>query len=209
MLFPSLLVGYFLENPKSLKKQVILLIGASMMTVGFAGFLSIVTVYSKRSEIKLDANTYYKITANLYGTYAALKQSPLFGVALPRGDDQSFAIQKQSKRLIEEGRRELGPVVKHDKILRLQATNHNLFAFYLRHYGLVGFTLLVLMLFRIYKKIIAKQELQDRYMLLGVFVFFLQYSLLHNTQIFETLIIWILLSHGQENARIVSTPVRV
>lgn len=206
---PAMLVAYFLENPKSLKKNILLIAGVGILIAGFAGFQTFVTKYSERSEIVMDANTYYKLTANLYGTYAALHRNPLFGVPLPKSDDFGLAAKQQAEELIEEGRRALGQVVENKHNLKLKATNHNLFAFYLRHYGLIGFVLLMVVLVKIYKKILAKQQIRDRYMLLGVFVFFLQYSLLHNTQIFEYLLIWVLLAHGDEHVRAVGASMRI
>ena len=168
-----------------------------MVFIGsYAAYESFIVKYSERSSMEVDANTYYKITANLYGTYAALKDNILIGV--PRFKEDDPGSYGRFKELIREGQRKLGRVIDNRHSFNLMVTNHNMFAYYLRHYGIIGFSLLVVVLWKVYKKIQSKREILDRFMLYGVAIYFLQYVLLHNPQLLEELLLWILLSKGIE-----------
>lgn len=197
-LFPALLMAYLIENLKNPRKMMLAIGVAFMLLVAFDGYREMVSNYSSRSAKGMDANTYYKITANLYGTYAALARDPLFGVPIIRSDP--VAASKAYYELIVEGRAELGEVIEDSHFNQdFVPTNHNLFAFYARYYGLVGFFLLIGVLVMMFRKARRKKDISDRYLIYGVIIYFLQYSLLHNTQILETLAIWALLSVGKED----------
>ena len=199
---PSILLAYVVSGEKLVKKMVIASMISILLLFVFGYLYCFVLDYSKRSTLEVDANTYYKITANVYGTYGALSKNPLFGVsksALRRDSPEQFRIDyKRDMELIKEGERNLGNLFEFKNKYKLTQTYHNLYAFYLRHYGLVGFFLFVMMLIAIYKKIKLKKDKTDRYMLLGIFCFTLQYALLHNTKILSLPIFWILLSIGKE-----------
>lgn len=171
------------------------MLGALVLT-SYAFYESFVVKYSDRSSLEIDANTYYKITANIYGTFAALNKNYLIGV--PRFNRDDPASYGRYKELIREGKRKLGSIVDNKQQYNLMATNHNMFAFYLRHYGVLGFVLLIVVLWKIYKKISVKCEVTDKFMLYGIGIYFLQYVLFHNPQLFEELLIWVLLANGVE-----------
>lgn len=200
-IFPALIAAYLMSDTKRVGRWIVAAVGVGVLVIGYSGYEAFIVKQSSRSALNMDANTYYKLTANLYGTYAALKRDPLFGVATFYSDG-SFASEARThraqKELIKEGYTHLGIDVPGKGQFGLVATNHNMLAYYLRHYGLVGFSILLVMLWKMHRKIANKIEIRDRFMLYGVLFYFLQYSLLHNSEILETLLIWALLSVGRE-----------
>ena len=193
--FPSLLVAYLLRGGKLVRKLAVVGIAGVIALSAFSAFEAFVVKYSARSRMQVDANTYYKITANVYGTYAALAANPLFGISRETGEGEG---KKEFKEMVKKGRRELGEIVKAPGDRRLEATDHNLFAYYARFYGLVGFCLLCVVIFKMLKKISMKQDPGTRFMLYGLLVFFLQYSLLHNNGLLQAVLLWCFLAYGTE-----------
>ena len=74
--FPSLLVAYLLTGGRLVRKLAAVGIVGVIALSAFSAFEAFVVKYSERSRMQVDANTYYKITANVYGTYAALAANP-------------------------------------------------------------------------------------------------------------------------------------
>jgi hypothetical protein len=202
-IIPSILLAYAIIGKNKIKK-IVLVSGLSIFMLLMSGFFySFVLNHSARSRFEIDANTYYKITANIYGTVGAISMNPLFGVRKSILERDSIGEYKKdynkNMELIKEGKRKLRGIFEIDKNYKLTQTYHNLYAFYLRHYGIIGFLLLMIVIVKVYQKIKNKIQINDRYMLLGVFIFILQYAILHNTKLITLSIFWILLSLGDEN----------
>ncbi|MEA1901322.1 MAG: hypothetical protein U9N47_11300 [Thermodesulfobacteriota bacterium] len=194
-IFPSLLVANLLTGGRLARKLAVVGIVGVIALSAFSAFEAFVVKYSERSRMQVDANTYYKITANVYGTYAALAANPLFGIPRETGEGEG---KREFKEMVKKGRRELGEIVKAPGDRRLEATDHNFLAYYARFYGLVGFCLLCVVIFKMLKKINMKQESGTRFMLYGLLVFFLQYSLLHNNRLLQDVLLWCSLAYGTE-----------
>ena len=195
----AIFATYVLAGRLSSKQIALVSAFAIMGVLGFSSFQMAVTKYSKRSVFGMDANTYYKITSNLYGVYAALHENPLFGVQVNRDLDKT-GENTRDIQLVRKGRQELGDILNLGNEYRLTATNHNLIAYYLKYYGFIGFVMLIGLMVSMYSKARRKTNTNERYAVMGTFVYFLQFSLLHNTQILEFLPLWLMLSHGDENA---------
>jgi len=210
---PSIILAYILSGENVLKKVAIASAISVLFLLMFGSIQTFVLRQSERSALKLDANTYYKITANIYGTYGALSENFFFGIkksrSLQDSKEQYLKDYRRDLELIKKGKSELGNILKIKDSFKLAQTHHNLYAFYLRYYGTIGFFLLMIVLIKIYKKILAKKNVTDRYMLFGVFIFILQYALLHNNKLLEFPLFWILLSYGEENERTLSSHERV
>ena len=193
----SIVLGYYLSSKKFLKKTIIVIIVGSLGALSFGAFQALVTGVSERSTFGVDANTYYKITSNIYGVYAALTRDPLFGVPVNRRLDRGEGSDSDME-LVEEGRRKLGTIIDTDESYQLVATNHNQFAYYVKYYGILGFSLFILLLYVVFKKIQQKEDNAIRFILMCSFVYHIQFSLLHNNQLLQSLLIWILLGLGDE-----------
>ncbi|MEW8308759.1 MAG: hypothetical protein AB2652_06050 [Candidatus Thiodiazotropha endolucinida] len=193
----SVILGYYLSSRHFVKKTFIVLLAGAIGVFSFGTFQMLVTGVSQRSTLGIDANTYYKLTSNIYGVYAALARDPLFGVPVNRRLDRGEGSDDDMK-LVEEGRRKLGKIITTGESYQLTATNHNQIAYYIKYYGLIGFSLFILLLYVVFKKIKQKEDSATRFILMCVFVYHIQFSLLHNNQLLETLLFWILLGLGDE-----------
>lgn len=198
-LFPTLILAYFLAAPKSARTIIVAVLSVSALVLSVGIFESFVTQYSERSVLGIDSITYRKITANVYGVYAALNRNLWIGIPVNRRLDQGGA-EMEDQELLREGERLLHWELEVDETFSLAATNHNIFAFYLKYYGLIGAALFVLVIYAMLLKCKRKSDFSDRFMAYSVIVFYVQYSLLHNTQILEVLLVWLLIAHGEEYA---------
>ena len=201
-LFPAIGLAYFILVPSTVKRVTVLVSAILIATFGLAAIETYVTKYVERAELDLDPNTYHKITANIYSVYAALSHNPLIGVPVIRSLDSHTTRNSQNYNralsLVREGHRELGAIFPKQKRYQLLPTEHNLFGFYLKYYGLIGFFLLLWVLYRFFRKCISKEHVLDRYFLTAVFFYYLQYAMLHNTSFLTNLILWTLVASGAE-----------
>lgn len=194
----ALMVGYFLSSRRFLRKTVIAFVSLAFAISLFGVFQALVIGVSERAAFGMDANTYYKVTSNIYGAYAALSHDPLFGVPVNRRLDRGEGTS-DDMALVKEGRQLLGDIIETDEEYRLAATNHNQFAYFLKYYGLVGFFMFLWLLFVIFKKISQKANVSERFVLMSIFIFHVQFSMLHNNQLLQTLLVWIFLGLGDED----------
>jgi hypothetical protein len=205
-IIPAVILAYLLSGERMLKRAFVTSIITVVCIVLFGSFTALVMQYSNRSALKMDANTYYKITANVYGVYGALADNPFFGIrksaSLHDSREKYMRDQKRDLELLKKARKDLGGDFLDSGEFNhpLIQTHHNLYAYYLRYYGLIGFGFFSMMVLVIFRKVICKKEIRHRFVLLSVFFFILQYALLHNTTILGTPLFWVLLANGEENA---------
>lgn len=147
-----------------------------------------------RGEAEVQGNTIVKISSNIYAGYYTLTTNPLFGI--PR-DDVYKALVGTTLSLPYTLRS------SHD------TTFHNMFNRYLVTYGLVGFFLLLYLIYLFFKKIYRKKDPLIRYTLLGIFIYFIQYNLFHNPEFFTYMYPWFLLTLGDETSHDLSYNERI
>jgi len=184
---PSILIAYFFSNRSSFKRILSYSLVVLLLFIGFNTIEKSILKFSPRSKFEIGPNTYTKLSATIYGSYATLKVSPLVG--MPRSKHYS---------MIRLGAEELGEIINTKVKYGLTETYHNIIGFYIKNYGLIGIFLFSALIFHIYKKIIFKLDSRTKFMLLGVFIYFIQYAMLHNNALMYSNFLWILLAIGDE-----------
>lgn len=194
---PAVVLGYAIA--KGLRLQSILIVGFLSIAIGgtFSAIEQIITKYSERSTFSVDGNTYAKITSNVYGVVAALHSNPLFGVPVNRRIDRAGG-DIADEILVRKGHAIVGDILDAKEGFRVVPTNHNEPAYFLKYYGVIGFALYIFMCWTLLKKAMSKAEFASRWILCSIVLYQLQYSLLHNTQILGTVLLWVFLATWQE-----------
>ena len=201
---PSIIIAFLLSERKRIKKISITLFLVIICTACFGIFTVFVVKYSERSIIRMDSNTYYKITANIYGVYGSLSQNPLFGIRKSKeisdSRDKYLRDYKRDMELLRKAKQDLGDFLKTKDFSKIMQTHHNLFAFYLRYYGIIGFGFLFFIMVLMYKKINVKIDHSTKFMLFGIVFYFIQFSMFHNTKLLQCELLWLLIAQGTEHA---------
>ncbi len=188
-IIPSIIIANAVINRIKLKK-IILFISIFVFLVYGSGLLeSIITPYSERAQYRMDSNTWYKLSAEIYGIYGSMDENPLIGVSERSG------LSTLNKGANSLGNLSFVPAVYWNNLMM---TNHNIFGYYIRFYGLMGFGLFIILNIKILKKIFSKKDIHMQKILLVAYIFFLQFNMLHTGRLLLTWIIWILLSLGEE-----------
>lgn len=187
-IIPSIVIACFICSNPGLKRILFYSTIVISIIASFNLIESGITNIKPRAKFAIRGNTYQKLAANIYGSYAALMINPLFGV--PRSKHLS---------IIHQGAQELGEIIPSKRNYPLIETHHNLFGLYIKFYGLLGLFILLVLLSKIFKKIRLKSDRSIKVMLYGVFIYFLQYAMLHNNMLLYFFPIWILLALGLEN----------
>jgi hypothetical protein len=134
---------------------------------------------NKRASMVFDSNTSLKTVATIYGTIGALYLSPVIGI--PREDNL-----KAIKTGAEITKLRLFPKQS------LVDTNHNQFAYYLKYYGLVGFSIFVLLnlnLIKIWFNFFNRDN-HLGYIVFTNYFYLMQFSLFHNNFLFTDFVFW-------------------
>ncbi len=186
-ILPSIFLSYAIIAKINIKN--ILIYGTIILCVifSFQAIQNMIVKHSDRSKVEMDVNTYAKITANIYGVYGALSRNPIIGVS-----------KSEQAKVIIEGKKELGTVIKKEGKEDAYITHHNLFGRYLRYYGLIGFSIFFVLVIKIFRKALNKDDLQDKLKLTAIFIYFFQFAQLHNNELLLSPIVWILLAIGEE-----------
>ncbi len=188
-LIPSIVLAYFIVSKIDFKRVLVVLITTLILLFIFNITELWITSTIPRAKLQLEGNTYIKITSNIYGSYASLKESPFIGIPYYK---HYYYIYK--------GASELGEFIYTSKKYSLEATNHNLFGYYIKFYGLIGFFLLLNIVIKIFHKINLKKDLYIKLFLLSSFIYFLQYSMLHNNRLLLFPLLWVIIAFGEEKA---------
>ncbi len=186
-LIPSLFLTYMIYSRLSWKRVVVISSTILIVFFTFDYMQKQILTISPRSRIELGPNTYSKLSSNIYGSYYVLNNNPLFG-----------SPRSKYYNIVRSGSYELGELVGSRSRYSAITPNHNLFGRYLINYGLVGLILIIIVLWLIYNKIKIKKNPMILFMLTGIIIYFIQYSMLHNNTIFGSDFLWVLLSLGNE-----------
>ncbi len=186
-LLPSILLAYYIIARFNVKKILIYLTILVFFLISYNTIYDTILEFSPRSKLEIGANTYAKLSANIYGSYAVLRTNPLIGVARNK---QNSAIDLSAK--------ELGEVIQTKRSFGTYYTYHNIFGFYIRNYGLIGLSLFIVLIYKILRKIQYKQNIYIKFLLLASIIFFIQFNMLHTNSLLYSIHIWVLLSLGNE-----------
>jgi hypothetical protein len=177
--------------PQRRGRLIGILAGLALIAGGVVGVVWLsasMSVHASRLLVALDANTLVKLASAYGGIVDTLHVSPLVGI--PQSDAymsfvRAFASLPES----------LFPA---QLTLNSTVTNHNQFIYYLRYYGLIGLALVTYLHWLVWKKINAKADPRMRLTLAAIFLYFVQYSLLHNVFLTSYTMIWLLLAVGAQ-----------
>lgn len=128
-----------------------------------------------------DTSTIGKLYSNYLTARYVLVKSPLIGI--PKGD-----VHRVIQSEFTEHYR--GTFLTIRGVL----TDHNQIGWMLRYYGLIGLGLFTYLCLLFVKKIKSKSSKYHRLVLMGVFVYILQYSVLHSTFFFAYPLFWWMLA---------------
>jgi len=166
-------------------------------TIFVLGFIAIVISYfgvlSYFENTRLlniyDTSFLARIQINYFAILGTLNTAPFLGVPYLADSIQEEKISKIIETGIILSNIDFGPII-YDFV-----TFHCEPAFYLRSYGLIGFTLYVLFYLSLfnYIKNSNKHPLYKK-TLFCIIIFFFLFNLTHNGKIIQTLPVWILLS---------------
>ena len=186
-IIPSIMLAYFIYSKPRLKRILAYSIVAILAIASFRIIERGITYLEPRAKVQIDGNTYLKLASNIYGTYGALKENPLFGI--PQSEHLSY---------IYKGVEDLGEIIPAKKHYSLVDTHHNIIGTYIKYYGLVGLVIFLSFVATICKKINLKSDRNIKFMLYGVLIYILQYAMLHNNMLLNFFPLWILLAVGEE-----------
>jgi len=184
-ILPSLFISFIFVSKRSLNLKKI---GQYLLMIILI-FISFTIVQNKlnqifhRTKIEIDINTATKLSSNIYSCYTVLVKSPLIGIP-----------PSQQRKAVSYGYQKLGRLFSAP--YEIVVTHHNLFARYLRYYGIIGLSLLIILIKKMTEKIRYQGDIYTRYKLFAVIIFFFLYSLLHNNELLISPLIWIILAMG-------------
>ena len=191
-LVPSLFISYAVINKMKLSNIILYTVLILLFVLGFGQIKELLGKHSERSTKIVDVNTYQKVSSNVWGCYGVLIESPIIGLK-----------KKDVESAVKVGKKDLGQIlsVKGDiKSSRFTVTHHNLYAYYIQYYGLLGFMLFCFIAVAIFRKIFSKTDPYDKMKLFGIFIFFFLFVLLHNNRLLLYPLLWIMLALGDENS---------
>ena len=131
-----------------------------------------------------DGSSVLRYQVNVAGVVGTLMLSPWVGVS--RAPDKAMeAILVGYAKCGDLFDRRWAPIVTH----------HCEPAYYFRYYGIIGFTLYLLLYISIIRYIfVCKKDVAIQKALLAVILYFFFFSLMHNTKLIASLSVWILLA---------------
>lgn len=181
----SIVFTLFCYKTINIRKLVIFAGVWLILLMGLAAGQELFSVPHDRNRFGMDVNTYAKLTANIYGSFAVLKESPFFGLSR---DMQWYAIWR--------GGLSLGEIIsaREASWVGIYDTYHNILGSYLRNYGLIGLFLFLGMLWNILQKVMNRKDSIVRFLQLGVLIYFFQYGMLHNLSFMQSIYIWVIIS---------------
>ncbi len=171
-ILPSIFIGKYILN----RNRKILIRGLVFVLISSIVFFLIITQVIKheneRVKSLVDPGTGAKLIANYYGALGALEQNPFFGIPFEKNIDVIFS-----------GLESRNPEFTNN--VRIADTNHNQFVWFLKYYGIAG--LVMFIVFNIYLLKVLFSIKDDRYKKISIifYIFFLQFSLLHNNFFFR------------------------
>lgn len=181
-ILPSILCGaFFYKNLLNIRYIVnIMVISILLFFCFYKIYLPYTMQLDERSAKVLEANTGAKAFSNFYASVGVFHVNPIFGV--PREDNL---------RMVKHGYSIISNNIGGE--FELQNTDHNLIAYYFKYYGLLGLGLFLFFVLNLLKCIL-KLKPQDRFAAISLFIFFFQYSLLHNNKFFDDVFLIVMLA---------------
>ncbi len=171
-IFPSIIISYFIIYGFIRPKYFL----TSIFLAGtfFAIFTIVLIPYLQkthyRSGIFWDRNTGSKLSSNYYCIVGTLKKDPLFGIERSEYKQIAHTAMLKSRVDILSG-------------YSVQETFHNQIARYFILYGIFGLLLFSIFVLNIFRVIFSIDNRDLKFVTLALFIYFLQYSLMHNTLI--------------------------
>ena len=171
-ILPSIFIGKYLLNNhkrKLIKNLGYVAIGTIVL---FILMTRVIEHKSERIKSFVDPGTVAKLIANYYGTIGALKQNPLLGIPFEQNIDVIFAGIEISDMETKESK-------------LITDTNHNQFIWFLKYYGIAGLIIFILFNYFLLKLILSIKKFKFKTISLLFYIYFLQFSLLHNNFFFR------------------------
>ncbi|MBN2570113.1 MAG: hypothetical protein JXB42_11845 [Deltaproteobacteria bacterium] len=178
---PTLALTNLICTKNSIKSLINTTLTTILIIIAIYSFSEIIKASTPRVTNPFDASVIERLQTNYYATLGTWETAPIFGV--PR-DKIWDVIQTTATR---KG------IVVGDK-WRITTTHHNQLLYYFRYYGLIGLGLLVLLYYKIFVEIFKTSDKTNRMILLAIFIFDFQYSMMHNNKLINSILLWVLLS---------------
>lgn len=186
-ILPSLFISFIFVSKKSLnlKRMAQYLVLIILILISFTIVQNKLNRVFHRTKIEIGINTATKLSSNIYSCYAVLAKSPLIGIS-----------PSQQRNAVFYGYYKLGKFFKAP--YEIVVTHHNLFARYFRYYGIIGLSLLIILIKKLIEKITCQSDIYIKYKLFGIIIFFFLYSMMHNNELLISPLIWIILAMANE-----------
>ena len=167
---------------KSIAKRILLL-SLLLIVISFVGDKLMPADDSRLTTLD-DTSSIQRYQINAYGVVGTLILSPWIGVSR----DENKALEA-----IVVGFEKIGNLFESQ--LELIVTHHNEPAYYFRYYGIIGFTLYLLLYISIIRYIfVCKADIALQKSLLAMIIYLFLFNLMHNTKLVGSLFVWILLT---------------
>jgi hypothetical protein len=178
-LVPSILISKYLLERKVKSLKICLVALVIFLSLNVFLLLPKIETMNKRAAMVFDSNTAFKTLATVYGTIGALSLNPVIGI---NRDDNYKAIK-------------IGAYISNLRIFPTQSlvdTNHNQIAYYIKYYGLLGFSLFFLLNLNLIKILIKlySHDKQFGFIVFNNYIFLMQFSLFHNNFLFTDFVFW-------------------
>lgn len=177
-LIPSMILGYLILNKKWKHGIYILIVSVFFLIFLENVFLPMTHQFDRRSSMVLEGNTAVKILSNVCGVAGVLNKSPLVGV--PK--EENFTIISEGTRLVRLFALDKFPIVD---------TNHNQIGWFIKYYGIIGFWFFIAFNIYLFRTILLLNDKFSRYFILTLYIFIMQFSMLHNNLLITDYYFWI------------------